>query len=52
MGRKKIKIEDKKIRMSVTVDSKIEKLVREGYINFSSLVNKLLKDYFDDVKKM
>jgi hypothetical protein len=52
MGRKKIKLEDKKVRMSVTIDSKIEKLIRERYINFSSLVNKLLEDYFNDVEKL
>lgn len=52
MGRKQLKLEDKKVRMSVTVDSKIEKLIRENHINFSSLVNKLLKDYFEHVKKM
>jgi hypothetical protein len=52
MSRKQLNFEDKKVRMSVTVDSKIEKLIRGSHINFSSLVNKLLKDYFDDVKKM
>jgi hypothetical protein len=52
MGRKQLKPEDKKIRMSITVDSKIEKLIKESHINLSSLVNKLLKEYFDNVKKM
>jgi hypothetical protein len=52
MGRKQLKTEDKKIRMSITVDPKIEKVIRESHINLSSLVNNLLKEYFDGVKKM
>lgn len=52
MGRKKIKIEDKKIRMSITIDPKIEKIVRDKHINLSSLTNKLLSEYFGDEKNM
>jgi hypothetical protein len=52
MGRKKINIEDKKIRMSITVDPKIEKQIKNKHINLSSLVNKLLIEYFNDGKKM
>ena len=52
MGRKKIKKEDKKIRMSITIDPTIEKIIRENHINLSSLVNKLLVEYFGDEKKM
>lgn len=52
MGRKKINILDKKIRMSITVDSKIEKQIKDKHINLSSLVNKLLIEYFNDEKKM
>lgn len=52
MGRKKIKTEDKKIRMSITVDSKIEKIVRDKHINLSSLTNKLLTEYFSYEKSM
>jgi hypothetical protein len=48
MGRKKIKTEEKKIRLSITVDPKIEKIIREKHINLSSLTNKLLKEYFDN----
>ena len=50
MGRKKMKNEDKKIRMSITIDTNIEKLVKENYINLSSLVNKLLNDFFNNEK--
>ena len=52
MGRKKIKIEEKKIRMSITIDPNIEKMVRNKHINLSSLTNKLLTEYFSDEKNM
>lgn len=52
MGRKKLKILDKKIRMSITIDHKIEKIIKEKHINLSSLTNKLLIDYFCDGKNM
>jgi hypothetical protein len=52
MGRKKIKTEDKKIRMSITIDPNIEKMVRNKHINLSSLTNKLLTEYFSDEKNM
>jgi len=52
MGRKKIKSEDKKIRMSITIDPKIEKIIKERHINLSSLTNKLLVEYFVDEKNM
>jgi len=52
MGRKKIKIEDKKIRLSITVDPFIEKIIKEKHINLSSLTNKLLNEYFDNEKSM
>lgn len=52
MGRKQIKIEEKKIRMSITVDPNIEKTIRGKHINLSSLVNKLLIEYFENEKNM
>jgi hypothetical protein len=52
MGRKKIKEEQKKIRMSITVDPIIEKIIRDKHINLSSLTNKLLKEYFINEKEM
>lgn len=52
MGRTKIKIEEKKIRMSITIDPKIEKIIRDKHINLSSLTNRLLNEYFSDEKNM
>jgi hypothetical protein len=52
MGRKKIKTEEKKIRMSITIDPNIEKIIRDKHINLSSLTNKLLTEYFDNEKNM
>jgi len=46
MGRNKIKIEEKKIRVSITINPEINKMVKDKHINLSSLTNKLLKEYF------
>jgi hypothetical protein len=42
----------KKVRQSITIDSDIIEIIKEKHINFSSLVNKLLKEYFSDGKNM
>lgn len=52
MGRKKIKEEEKKIRVSITIDPKFEKLIKNNHINLSSLTNKLLDEYFNDEKNL
>lgn len=52
MGRKKIKIDEKKKRVSITINPEIEKIVKENHINLSSLTNKLLIKYFENEKKM
>ena len=52
MGRKQIKTEEKKIRMSITIDPNIEKIIRDNHINLSSLTNKLLTEYFGNEKNM
>lgn len=52
MGRKQIKTEDKKIRMSITIDPNIEKIIKDKHINLSSLANKLLTEYFSNEKNM
>lgn len=52
MGRKKIKTEEKKIRMSITIDPNVEKIIRDKHINLSSLANKLLIEYFSNEKNM
>ena len=51
MGRKKIETENKKVRLSVTIEPKLERIIKNNHINFSSLVNKLLKEYFDEKNK-
>lgn len=48
MGRNKIKIEEKKIRVSITINPEINKMVKDKHINLSSLTNKLLKEYFNN----
>ena len=42
----------KKVRQSITIDSVIIEKIKEKHINFSSLVNKLLKEYFNNDKNM
>ncbi len=45
MGRNKINEENKKVRVSLTINPDIGKKIKERHINLSSLVNKLLIDY-------
>jgi hypothetical protein len=45
-------VKTKKVRQSITIDSVIIEKIKENHINFSSLVNKLLKEYFNDEKNM
>jgi post-segregation antitoxin (ccd killing protein) len=52
MGRKKINLNDKKIRVSVTINPEIIQIMKDRHINLSSLTNKLLMDYINDVEKM
>jgi post-segregation antitoxin (ccd killing protein) len=42
----------RKLRQSITIDSDIILKIKEKHINFSSLVNKLLKEYFNNEKNM
>jgi hypothetical protein len=51
MGRKKINHKDKKVRMSITVNPIIEKIIKEEHINLSSLTNDLLIKYFNGKEK-
>ena len=44
MGRKKIKVEDKKIRMSITVNPKIDLIVKEKHINLLKIESRPQKD--------
>jgi rRNA-processing protein FCF1 len=50
MGRNKKEV--KKMRQSITIDNNLIDIVKEKHINLSSLLNKLLTEYFNDEKKM
>jgi hypothetical protein len=45
MGRKRIKDEDKKVKIGVSLDPYLPQYFKDKSINISSLVNKLLKEY-------
>lgn len=45
MGRIKKKEEEKKVKVSVSLDPKLLNFYRNLHMNLSSLVNKLLQDY-------
>jgi len=51
MGRKKIKDEEKKVKIGITVEPYIPQYFKDKSINLSSLVNKLLKDYIKNGDK-
>jgi hypothetical protein len=51
MGRKKIINEKKKIKSGVSIDPEIFYYLKDKSINFSSLVNKLLKEYIKNEYK-
>lgn len=51
MGRKKIDIEKKKVKTGVSIDPEILSYLKDKSINFSSLVNKLLKIYIKNDSK-
>jgi len=48
--RKQIKIEDKKVKISITLNPKINKIMDDEMVNKSKLIDKLLIDYYE--KKM
>jgi hypothetical protein len=50
MGRIKINPDKKKVRVTITIDPKIEKIARENFINLSSLANNLLLNHFNNEK--
>lgn len=51
MGRKKIKDEEKKVKIGVSVDPELPQYFKDKSINISSLVNKLLKEYIKNGDK-
>ncbi len=52
MGRKKIKDEEKKVKIGVSVDPELPQYFKDKSINISSLVNKLLKEYIKNGNKI
>jgi hypothetical protein len=48
--RKQIKIENKKVKISITVNPKINKMMDDEMVNKSKLIDKLLINYYE--KKM
>ena len=51
MGRKKIKDEEKKVNIGVSVVPELPQYFKDKSINISSLVNKLLKEYIKNGDK-
>ena len=51
MGRVKKKEEEKKTKVSVSLEPELLDYYRNHHINLSSLVNKLLKDYRENGNK-
>ena len=51
MGRKKIKPEEKKQNVSITLNPELVKYFQKKHINLSSLINYLLTKYVEDGEK-
>lgn len=51
MGRKKIKDNEKKVKVGVSLDPHLPQYFKDKSINLSSLVNKLLKEYIKNGNK-
>ena len=51
MGRKKIKDDEKKVKIGVSVDPELPQYFKDKSINLSSLVNKLMKEYIKNGDK-
>lgn len=52
MGRKKYKEEEKKIKRSVSFNPEVLEILKNDCINVSSLINKLLKEYIENGKRV
>lgn len=50
MGRKQLKSEDKKKKLSITISSDNNKTLKKDGINKSKLINWLLVEFFNSVK--
>jgi hypothetical protein len=44
--RKEMKIEEKKVKLSITLDPKINEIMVKNMVNKSKLIEKLLKEYY------
>ena len=51
MGRKKIKSEEKKQNISITLNPEIIKYFQKTHFNLSSLINHLLTEYIENGEK-
>lgn len=51
MGRKKIKPEEKKQNLSITLDQELIKYFQKTHINLSSLINHLLTEHIKNGEK-
>lgn len=49
MGRKKIKTEEKKVKISITILPEINSELDELKINKSKLINWILREYFNKI---
>jgi len=47
MGRNLKKDEDKKIKISITIDKKLNKRIEDDLINKSRLIEKLIKEHYE-----
>jgi len=47
MGRNLKKDEDKKIKISITIDKKLNKKIEDDLINKSRLIEKLIKEHYE-----
>lgn len=52
MGRKKFNEKDKKVKRSISISPEFIEILKNDCINISSLLNKLLKEYIEDGKKI
>lgn len=54
MGRPKIKVEDKKLKFGISLDPKLYKKIKDDGIKVSSLIEKLVREYYErkEVREM
>ena len=52
MGRKKFNEKDKKVKRSISISPEFIEILKNDCVNISSLLNKLLKEYIENGKKI